>query len=734
MTLLEAALAYATQGLYVFPIHGITNAGACDCGKDCESPGKHPRTSDGFRSATTDANTIKSWWTRWPNANIAIRTGAESGIIVLDVDGPEGEAFLKGKPLPPTPTAKTGRGRHICFKHPGKTVRNAVKIGPALDVRGDGGYIVAPPSKHKSGAVYSWFEALSLEETPLAAVPEWLLGLIQSKTASPAAAGQSAGADDAIPEGKRNATLTKLAGKLRRDSLGEEAIHAALLAENVRRCSPPLNDSEVRAIAASIAKKPAGAIAGKEKSRWVQFWDSPGLVDIVRDKDALRFLVLENGQPALRDKLAVQGEEVVPPSDLLYDAPTVKCLDYLQEQDRVLFVDVVNFIYDHVQTPQDSEIERRVLAAWVFHTYSLEKFQATPYLYFKGAFGSGKTRANATLQNVARHGLSTVGLTGAALFRVSEYYRPSFFVDELHLSKDASDIKDLLNARYKRGTKIVRINTDRKGLDQVEAFEVFGATGISTTAGLPQTLESRSLIFPMLDNSRKVRDHIDLAAAAVLRDRLTAFRARHLLGTLPMTTRQPYGGRLREIMTPLHQVLLLACPDAEADFVKYVLCSGAEQKAELQGSLDCEVVRALHDAEPALGDGVVEVSFVVDAVNAGRKDSEKVDSGSVGRCLKKLGFNPVPRHGAARARYVPQDRLDRLAVKYGLMEPSANPSLPSQVSQNNPARGNPSDEDLPTARNGTDGTHGTDSGGVEPVFAFQDHAFMADVARISGGA
>lgn len=260
MTYLEAASAYAARGLYVLPCHGIT-AGACDCGKPaCRSPGKHPLNTNGLKSATTDTIKIKEWWTRWPNANVAIRTGIDSGMIVLDVDGPEGEDFLKSKHLPTTPISKTGRGRHIFFKHPGEIVKNAVKTVPQLDVRGDGGYVVAPPSKHRSGKVYSWVEDFSLEDKPLAEVPTWILDLLKPKPVSSADAVQSAGTDETIPEGKRNDTLTKLAGKLRRNGLGEDAIFAALSAENARRCSPLLNEAEVRAIAASIAKKPAGAI------------------------------------------------------------------------------------------------------------------------------------------------------------------------------------------------------------------------------------------------------------------------------------------------------------------------------------------------------------------------------------------------------------------------------------------------------------------------------------------
>ena len=87
--LLKAALEYAKRGWLVLPLH-YPNGEICSCGKkDCDSPGKHPigqLTPHGFKDATSDPSTIKKWWTDWPKANIGIRTGADSDLIVLDID------------------------------------------------------------------------------------------------------------------------------------------------------------------------------------------------------------------------------------------------------------------------------------------------------------------------------------------------------------------------------------------------------------------------------------------------------------------------------------------------------------------------------------------------------------------------------------------------------------------------------------------------------------------------
>jgi hypothetical protein len=151
----DAAIGYARRGWRVFPIWPIRN-GRCGCGESCGHEGKHPvgrLVPHGVRDATTDQDIITRWWADTPDARVGVATGAVSGIIVLDVDGDDGEASLAALerehgPLPATATVLTGKGRHLYFSHPGVLVPNRVRVAAGLDVRGDGGYVVAPPSPH----------------------------------------------------------------------------------------------------------------------------------------------------------------------------------------------------------------------------------------------------------------------------------------------------------------------------------------------------------------------------------------------------------------------------------------------------------------------------------------------------------------------------------------------------------------------------------------------------------
>ena len=243
--LLAAALAFASDGLPVFP---------------CESRGKPPMVEGGFKAATVNTEQIRKWWSVRRLGNIGIPTGAVSGFVVRDID-PGGDASLASLAgqhgsLPETRTVKTGRGRQLWFKYPGVPVRcSACVLGRGLDFRGDGGYVVAPPSIHPNGQRYAF-----LNNCELAEMPAWLIRLtVQPKAAANPTHTANGNRTERIREGERNVSLASIAGTMRGRGLSEAAIRAALLDYNSRQCEPPLPEAEVANIAASVAKYPAGS-------------------------------------------------------------------------------------------------------------------------------------------------------------------------------------------------------------------------------------------------------------------------------------------------------------------------------------------------------------------------------------------------------------------------------------------------------------------------------------------
>lgn len=251
-----AAVGYAARGWATFPLHSI-RAGRCSCRRqDCSHPAKHPLTRHGLRDATTSAEQIRTWWGRWPWANVGILTGAASGLVVIDIDPDSGGEqsltrleSLMGS-LPETLTVSTGGGgRHLFYAHPSPglvELRNTAgrlpgvaEALPGLDLRGDGGYVVAPPSRHASGQSYEW---AGDPTRPCTAAPEWLrpppvavfptggrsrpVAAARGSRYGLAALRDEAAAVRRAPAGERNNRLNRAAFSLGMLAAGGELDHA----------------------------------------------------------------------------------------------------------------------------------------------------------------------------------------------------------------------------------------------------------------------------------------------------------------------------------------------------------------------------------------------------------------------------------------------------------------------------------------------------------------------------
>jgi hypothetical protein len=173
-TFTDAALAYAAAGYPVFPLR--------PSGKVPLIPKE--RGGRGVYDATIDSDRIKALWTAHPTANIGLAAGP--AFWALDVDGEEGLATLaeledRHRWLPEGPASITGSGGMHLLLAPSVRVRNSVKrLGPGLDTRAAGGYVVAPPSVHPNGNRYVWLPGRDLWSVPLPEAPPWVLDLLDS--------------------------------------------------------------------------------------------------------------------------------------------------------------------------------------------------------------------------------------------------------------------------------------------------------------------------------------------------------------------------------------------------------------------------------------------------------------------------------------------------------------------------------------------------------------------------
>lgn len=245
MSALEEALAAIERGWPVFP---------------CVPGAKRPATRNGLLAATLDPARVQDCWTKYPNHNLAVRTGEPSGLVVLDVDGQEGSDSLheleaEHGALPVTRSVVTPRGgHHYYFQWPGVAIKStASQIGDGLDIRGDSAYVLVPPSRTIAGS-YEWDST-----APEAEMPQWLVQLTRVDD-RPGGTGQVTPPDrwvtmivDGIGDGSRNVDLARLTGYLLRRYVAVDLTAELVHLVNAQCCRPPKSAGEVDRIIDSIS-------------------------------------------------------------------------------------------------------------------------------------------------------------------------------------------------------------------------------------------------------------------------------------------------------------------------------------------------------------------------------------------------------------------------------------------------------------------------------------------------
>ena len=243
----ESALRYARSGWLVIPVWPV-RSGVCACGNSCgKNAGKHPLSElvrRGLHDASRNEEVVRRWWDRFPDANVGIVTGAQSGIFAVDVDPKSGgdvslaELESQHVALPETFTVHTANaGTHRYFKHPGGHVRNSVgTVAVGVDIRGDFGYVVAPPSVLGPGKAYVAVDP----DFPVVDAPAWLVEMVTGARAEHDPL-EIAGILNGVPEGQRDLTLWRASCKLRAagvpQEMAEELVRAA-----ARKCDPPFDE------------------------------------------------------------------------------------------------------------------------------------------------------------------------------------------------------------------------------------------------------------------------------------------------------------------------------------------------------------------------------------------------------------------------------------------------------------------------------------------------------------
>lgn len=251
-TLLDSALEYLKKGLSVIP---------------CKADKKPFIKWEEFQKRRPTADQVRAWWLQHPNAMIGIVTGSISGVVVIDIDLPQGHEEIQ-KYLPDSllmPTAQTPRGgQHLYFQCPSRAPGNNSRIVPGCDFRGEGGYVIAPPSANGTGKAYTWMPGLSLANVPPPVLPESYLNKINNslykggEVSSPKADFNRLHLTSSdfkmFEEGTRDNDLFHTANCLVKGGMPEKEIFQVLkiLADS---CSPPFPEKEIHIKIESAIKR-----------------------------------------------------------------------------------------------------------------------------------------------------------------------------------------------------------------------------------------------------------------------------------------------------------------------------------------------------------------------------------------------------------------------------------------------------------------------------------------------
>jgi putative DNA primase/helicase len=265
---IDDAIELVQFGLALVPVHYPIKVGSkvvCSCnrGERCTSIAKHPFSNKWQEVGEKNPEHVRAWSKAFKaEVNYGVITGQLSGVVVLDIDPRHGgqdsldNLMVKHGKLPDTAQVITGSGgSHYYFKSSGY-LKNGTNIGgnSGVDFRGDGGFVVAPGSRHASGGTYEWEASSHPSESGFAPLPDWLHKLIYQPIVKRTELSDENNVSKVIQEGGRNVWLASIGGVLRNKGLGYKPIMAALWYSNLDHCSPPLSQDEVRLIAKSISK------------------------------------------------------------------------------------------------------------------------------------------------------------------------------------------------------------------------------------------------------------------------------------------------------------------------------------------------------------------------------------------------------------------------------------------------------------------------------------------------
>lgn len=405
------------------------------------------------------------------------------------------------------------------------------------------------------------------------------------------------------------------------------------------------------------------------------------LVDIVDNDGTPNFLLLEDGELSLRSTIVQESHprSVPPKSRLPFLLPRAHEVDFYfkNDTDSTLYSDTVKYLRDAAELPgQDYYI---LAALWILGTWLLEFCHYFPYLTFYAVPERGKSRIARAIAYISYRGLVTETLNEANLFRWSEHLGATiaFDVRDLWSKAERKGSDDLLLNRYERGSRVARVLYPERGaFKDTVYYDTFGATLLAVNNQPQEPLLSRCLVVGMPLSARRFPNNITPEAGLPLKERLAAFRARHLEVGLPEHDK-PLFGRMGDILQPLARVArLLRNEDEFQQAIRPLYKQCMEDRSTSQ---DARLVQAVEQVSKHMSPGeTVSTESITEGFDGGIPEDKRWGERSIGKRLRAIGFQSA---NSRHPRGIVHDPtlLASLKEQYGLSEPeSVIPDAPSQ--------------------------------------------------------
>lgn len=674
--LLSSALFYLKSGFSVIPV-----------GKNKRPPILWKE----FQTRPPSEDEVSAWFEAYHVAGIAIVTGFISGVVVVDI---EKDGIIDD--LPKTVMSQTGGGGwHLYYKYdPKHPVGNYQRIRDLTDIRGDGGYVIAPPSLHQSGEYYTWLTPM--DRDGLAEFPYWLLDT------PPAASTQSALCSETIatsvPQGSRNGTAAKKAGQILQ-KLDREAWESVGWPDfqgwNSKVCQPPLDNSELRSVWDSIANRESkkSNLKGKDQK------DKQPIAEIYsrrpRDgriieayydpaEEETGLLVFQDGEVAKVQQVTI-GDLVhtaPPPTNNLIKPGFIKLPSAATafDSEMSLLREVKTFIHEYVQIPADFE---DLAAFYVLFSWVYDHFQELPYLRAIGDYGSGKSRFLKVMGALCYRPIFLNGAaSSSAMFRMINEVKGTIILDEadFRTSDTSSEIIKILNSGFQAGMPVFRSEAAGKNMKSFDPtpFDVYGPKVIATRKDfMDDALESRCLSNSMETLTREdIPENLEgdfEEKALIIRNKLVMFRFLKLSGGISKDPlpKLPIEPRLKQIISPLYRVI--SDPAGKEIILGFIRNKHREVMERRYGSFEGEILQTLvqileTDPEPTMKNIAI-------AYNATFGGKYPVKPKKVGTVLEQT-FH-LEKKKASYGIYLcanseNEERLTKHKIKFGISEPEVN--------------------------------------------------------------